>query len=101
MPEQTSIILKYRQNRQKRRSCNDAGIIGLELLTIGNFRAFLEICPNEKIEAPRSQFQRANETNETQDSHTVSFQEIRQLGVLFLEIFFNKLLKIFFIPYAL
>ena len=45
----------------------DAGILGLELLTIGNYRAFLGICPNAIFEAPRSQFREVNETNETRD----------------------------------
>ena len=46
-----------------------AGIIGLELSDIKYYKAFLTIRPCSGFEAPRSQFQKVNETNETQDSH--------------------------------
>jgi len=45
-----------------------AGYISLELVTIGHCKAFSGLCPEWKFEEVRSQFQKKNETNETQDS---------------------------------
>ena len=61
-------IPKYKKTALKGCFFN-AGIIGLELSVIGNYKAFLTIRPCSGFEAPRSHFQRVNETNETRDSY--------------------------------
>ncbi len=45
-----------------------AGYIGLEPITIGNYRASLEVCPISAFGEVGSRFWRQNETNETRNS---------------------------------